>query len=109
MKSMTYKGYSARVEFDPEDEIFVGRLAGVKDVVGFHADAAADLKTAFHEAVDDYIDTCAKMGKEPQKSFSGNMMFRVDPEIHYRAAVAADMAGKSLNEWGQDVLSKALG
>jgi predicted HicB family RNase H-like nuclease len=55
-----YKGYSARVEFDDEDEIFVGRIAGINDVVGFHADTVEDLKAAFHEAVDDYLATCAR-------------------------------------------------
>lgn len=60
MNTMNYKGYFARVEFDPEDMLFVGYLAGINDVVGFHADNVADLKSAFQEAVDDYIDTCAK-------------------------------------------------
>ncbi|BCH28345.1 hypothetical protein MesoLjLc_02750 [Mesorhizobium sp. L-8-10] len=58
MKSMVYKGYAARTEFDAEDEIFTGRIAGILDVVGFHADNVADLIAAFHEAVDDYLETC---------------------------------------------------
>lgn len=49
MKALTYKGYAARIEFDPEDELFVGRIAGSRDVVGFHAESVADLKEAFHE------------------------------------------------------------
>lgn len=67
------------------------------------------LRTAFREAVDDYIETCAKVGKEPQKPYSGKMMFRVSPEIHRRAAQAAELAGKSLNEWAGEVLAKAAG
>lgn len=57
---MSYKGYFARVEYDAQDEIFFGRLAGITDGVGFHADTVSDLKAAFHEAVDDYVETCAK-------------------------------------------------
>ena len=104
---MNYKGYSARIEFDAEDEIFFGRLANVSDVVGFHADSVSYLKQAFHEAVDDYIETCRKLGKAPQKPYSGKMMFRVNPEVHARAAKAAELAGKSLNQWAEELLDKA--
>jgi len=108
MKALSYKGYSVRVEFDGDDEIFVGRIAGIQDVVGFHAETVADLKTAFHEAVDDYIETCRKIGKDPQKTLSGNLMLRVSPEIHSKAAEAAELAGMSLNEWGQEAIAKAI-
>lgn len=107
MNTMSYKGYAARIEFDAADEIFFGKLAGIADGVGFHADTVARLKTAFHEAVDDYIETCAKLGKEPQKSYSGKMMFRVDPDVHAQAAKAAELSGKSLNQWAAEVLAKA--
>lgn len=106
---MSYKGYSARVEYDDEDGIFTGRIAGIRDGVGFHADSVAELREAFHDAVEDYIETCARIGKEPQKAFSGQMMFRVNPELHRRAAVAAELAGKSLNQWAEEVLSRAAG
>ena len=52
---MSFKGYLARVEFDAEDELFVGHIANIDDVIGFHADSVAGLKSAFHEAVDDYL------------------------------------------------------
>jgi predicted HicB family RNase H-like nuclease len=104
---MSYKGYSARVEYDDEDGIFVGRIAGIRDGVGFHADSVAELREAFHDAVEDYLETCASIDKEPQKAFSGQMMFRVNPELHRRAAIAAELAGKSLNQWAEDVLNRA--
>lgn len=104
---MSYKGYSARVEYDDEDGIFVGRIAGIRDGVGFHADSVAELREAFHDAVEDYLETCASIGKEPQKAFSGQMMFRVNPDLHRRAAIAAELAGKSLNQWGEEVLNRA--
>jgi predicted HicB family RNase H-like nuclease len=104
---MTYKGYRARIEYDGDDEIFFGKLAGIRDGIGFHADTVAELKTAFHEAVDDYVETCAKAGKEPQKPFSGKVMFRIDPETHRQAALAAELAGVSLNQWAEQVIEKA--
>lgn len=107
MNTMTYNGYSARIDFDEADEIFVGRIAGIDDIVGFHADTVTALKTAFHDAVDDYVATCAKLGKEPQTSYSGKMMFRMKPETHRKAALAAELSGKSLNQWAEDVFEKA--
>lgn len=104
---MTYKGYTARIEFDDDDGIFFGRVAGIRDGVGFHADTVDGLRAAFREAVDDYLETCAKLGKEPQKAFSGQMMFRVNPEVHRKAALAAELAGKSLNQWAEEVLERA--
>lgn len=107
MNKLTHKGFTARVEFDEDDEIFVGRIAGINDIVSFHADSVADLKAAFHEAVDDYIATCAKVGKKPEKSYSGQIMVRVDPAVHARAALAAEIAGKSLASWTEEKLSEA--
>lgn len=109
MNTMTHKGYSARIEYDDQDEIFFGKIAGIRDGVSFHGETVAELKAAFHEAVDDYVETCRKIGKEPLKPYSGNLMLRVDPEIHSRVALAAELAGKSLNQWGEEVLAKAAG
>ncbi|MBB4576537.1 type II toxin-antitoxin system HicB family antitoxin [Rhizobium lentis] len=107
MNTMTYNGYHARIEFDAEDDVFFGRIAGISDVIGFHGDSVAELKKAFHEAVDDYLETCRKIGKEPQRPYSGKMMFRVAPEVHRRAALAAELSGKSLNQWAEEVLEQA--
>ena len=107
INTMSYKGYSARIEYDDDDGIFTGRVAGIRDGVGFHADTVASLREAFHEAVEDYLETCATIGKKPQKTFSGQVMFRINPEVHRRAALAAELSGKSLNQWAEEVLDRA--
>ena len=107
--TMTYRNYAARIEYDDEDGLFFGRIAGIQDGVGFHADSVDGLREAFQEAVDDYLETCAKIGKDPQKPYSGRVMFRVNPEVHRRAALAAELSGKSLNQWAEDVLDRAAG
>ena len=107
MNVMAYRGYAARVELDAQDRIFVGHLAGIRDVVGFHGTSVDELEAAFHEAVDDYVAACEKLGRPPEKPFSGRVMFRIDPEVHARAALAAQLAGMSLNQWGEQALRKA--
>lgn len=105
---MTYKGYSARVEYDDEDGILFGQIAGIRDGVGFHADNVGALKDAFHEAVDDYIETRRKTGKTPQKPYSGKVMLRLSPELHAKLALTAELQGKSINQLGEEVLKGAL-
>ena len=101
---MSYKGYSARVEYDDQDGIFFGQVAGVRDGVGFHAYTVEDLRVAFREAVDDYIETCAKVGKSPERTFSGNVPLRVSAELHAKLALRAELTGKSLNQVGEEAL-----
>lgn len=107
MNMMSYKGYRARVEYSEEDESFVGHISGIRDIVGFHADTVKGLRAAFEQAVDDYLATCERLGRAPQRSFSGRLMLRISPDLHARAAMLAEASGKSLNQWAADVLSRA--
>ena len=50
MNLMSYKGYTARIEYDNEDHIFTGRIAGIRDVVGFHGSSVDELEQAFKMA-----------------------------------------------------------
>lgn len=108
MNTMTYKGYAARIEYSDEDQCFIGHIAGIKDIVGFHGDSVAELRTAFEEAVEDYLLTCEKLKREPQKPYSGRLMLRVSPEIHAAVAVAAQVSGKSINQWASETFARAV-
>ncbi len=104
--SMSYKGYAARIEFSAEDDCFVGHIAGIQDVIGFHAESVSELKQAFQESVDDYIATCEAIKKTPQKPYSGKLMLRIPPEIHAAVATAAQLSGKSINQWATETLGR---
>lgn len=106
---LTYRNYSAAVEFDAEDGLFFGRIAGIRDGVSFHADSVPALVAAFNEAVDDYLETCAKLGKSPERPYSGKLMLRIDPALHARSARAAELAGISLNQWAERAIQSAAG
>ena len=58
---MTYKGYAAQIEYSDEDACFIGHIAGIADVIGFHADKVQDLRDAFGAAVDDYLAAREKL------------------------------------------------
>lgn len=108
MNTMTYKDFAARVEYSEEDGCFVGHIAGIRDVIGFHGETVAELRAAFEEAVDDYMATCKKLGQAPNKPYSGQFRLRLAPELHARAAMVAETRGKSLNTWVSDVIEKSL-
>ena len=107
MSSMTYKGYSARVEYDARDDIFVGRVLGVRDIISFHARSVSALHEAFRLALEDYLADCAEQGIAPEKPASGKVMLRIRPEVHAAATIAAQSAGKSLNQWADEVFERA--
>ncbi|QGG11537.1 toxin-antitoxin system HicB family antitoxin [Enterobacter cancerogenus] len=107
MNTMTYKGYAAKIDYSDEDLCFVGHVAGIRDVIGFHADNVAALRKAFEEAVDDYLAYCAEQGREPLRSASGKISLRISPEVHSAISIAAEVSGKSVNQWISDTLTKA--
>lgn len=107
--SLTYKGYAARIEFSADDECFVGKVAGINDIVGFHGESVQALKDAFENAVDDYLETCLLVVKSPQKPYSGKLMLRLTPEIHASVTLAAELSGMSINQWATKALNEQAG
>lgn len=108
MNTMTHKGFAARVEYSEDDGCFIGHIAGIRDMIGFHGESVADLRAAFEEAVDDYLKTCKKIGQEPNRPYSGQFRLRLEPELHARAAMVAEARGKSLNAWVSDAIEKSI-
>ncbi|WP_060510387.1 type II toxin-antitoxin system HicB family antitoxin [Pseudomonas sp. NBRC 111124] len=107
MSCMRYKGYAARIEYDERDDIFVGRVLGMRDIISFHASSVPELHEAFREALEDYLADCEEQGIAPEKPASGKVMLRIRPEVHAAASVAARAAGKSLNQWADEVFEQA--
>jgi len=107
MNMMKYKGYVSRIEFDEEDRVFVGRLVGIDDIVCFHGSTVDELETAFHESVEHYLEVSARTNRKAQKPYSGNLMLRINPDIHAAVATASQVQGKSINQWAAEVLNKA--
>lgn len=105
MKIMTYKGYQASITFKAEDNVFIGRLARINDRILFERESVHELKTTFENAVDDYITTCTERGKVSQKPYSDKMMLRINPQLHARTAMAAELAGISLTKWVEKAMT----
>ena len=61
---LAYKGYFAPVEFDAEQHVLTGMVAGIRDAIVFEGSTAEEVEQCFHDAVDDYLEFCAEKGKE---------------------------------------------
>lgn len=110
MSSMNYRGYTARIEFSETDGVFWGKVLGLpaNTSISFEGKTVAQLTQDFRNAIDFYIEDCAKSGKQPIKPASGKLMLRVAPEVHSAALIAAQASGVSLNQWAAKVLQQAV-
>jgi predicted HicB family RNase H-like nuclease len=75
--TMSYKGYTARIEYSAEDQCLKGHMAGIRDIIGFHGESVNELRQSFEEAVNDYLYTCEKVGKAPQQPYSCNLILQI--------------------------------
>ncbi len=105
---LKYKNYTGMVEYDAEGKIFTGEVLGLRDVITFEGRTPEELEESFRQAVDFYLELCARDGVEPQKPFSGRFNLRIDPELHRQIAERAALAGESLNGWVAEVLENAV-
>ncbi|MFH0788928.1 MAG: type II toxin-antitoxin system HicB family antitoxin [Pseudomonadota bacterium] len=105
---MEYKGYIGQVEFDNEAEIFHGEVINTRDVITFQGKTVDEIKTAFQESVEDYLEYCAKLGQQPEKPFTGKFMLRIPPDLHRKIYVTAKQSGESINAWIKEQLEQRL-
>ena len=104
---MQYKDYLGRIEFNEEANIFHGEVINIRDVITFQGKSVEELRKAFEESVEDYLDFCAKRNEEPDKPFSGRFTIHLSPEQHRKIILAAEKAGKKVDSWVVDVLIKS--
>lgn len=105
---MKYNGFFATVHYSADDELLFGKIEGIEDLVTFEGDNIRDLKIAFHEAVDDYVEICNAHDKPLFKSYKGSFNVRLSKELHRQANEAALTRGISLNQFVQTALEHEI-
>lgn len=94
-----YKGYYGSVEFSSDDDVFFGKVIGINDLVTFEAQSTKGIRKAFSEAVDDYLETCKRLRKQPDKTYKGTFNVRVPVDLHKQAAISAFSNNLTLNQF----------
>lgn len=105
---LQYKDYYASVHFSSEDEVFHGKVLGINDLITFEGSSVKELKKAFQEAVEDYLETCMEIGKEPNKTYKGTFNVRIPANLHKDAALFAALNNVSLNDFIKTAIDFAL-
>ncbi|MHB1154449.1 MAG: type II toxin-antitoxin system HicB family antitoxin [Eubacteriales bacterium] len=95
---LKYKGYITKIEYSHEDGVLFGKIEGIGDLVNFESESAGTIETAFHKAVDDYLEYCSEVGKEPEKLYKGSFNIRIDSDLHKQIAMLAVKNKESLNQ-----------
>jgi len=98
-KHLEYKGYLGSVEFSLDDNLLFGKLLFINDLISYSAETVAELNDAFKHAVNDYLETCAELGDQPDLPFKGSLGIRLTPELHRECALSAIKEDLSINEW----------
>ena len=101
---MEYKSYMAKVEFDEKANIFHGEVINTRDVITFQGTEVSELRKAFEDSIEDYLEFCEQRGESPDRPFSGNFMVRIPPELHREITVLSRKAKTSLNAFVQSTL-----
>ena len=105
---LKYKGYAGYVEFDDDAGILHGEVLDTKDVITFQGETVEELRKAFRDSIDDYLEFCAERNEKPEKPFSGKFVVRLPSELHHRAHIKAIEQGKSLNQLVVESLEKVI-
>jgi len=109
MKNMiAYKGYYGSARYSDEDQTFHGKIEFIRSLVTYEGTDVGSLRTAFEEAVDDYLKLCEQEGKEPDRPFKGSFNIRTGTDLHRRAVLFAKSKGTNLNSIVTDALEMYL-
>jgi len=103
---LEYKGYYTTIEFDAETLKLRGTIEGINDFVDFESNNPEEIEQEFHVAVDDYLDFCKEVGKEPEKKYKGTFNIRIQPDLHKKIAVLAYKNGESLNTTVEEAIRR---
>jgi predicted HicB family RNase H-like nuclease len=103
MDILKYKGYEGTAELDMTRGVCRGKILLINDLVTYESSAISELQREFEAAVDDYIETCSALGREPQIALKGQFNVRVTPKLHRDLSIRAVHDGVSLN----DVVNRA--
>jgi len=71
--------------------ILHGEVIDTRDVITFQGKSVDELRQAFRDSVDEYLKVCAERNREPDKSFSGRVVLRMEPDFHRAAVTAAQV------------------
>lgn len=97
---MVYKGYWAKIKYSDEDGCFCGAIEGLENAsISFEGESVEELRKDFEDAIDSYLETCKESNWKPEKQYKGSFNVRIEPELHKKATMFAEVFNMSLNQF----------
>ena len=103
---LEYKGYWAEIQYSAEDRCLFGKIEAINDLVSFGCENAEEIEKVFHDAVDGYLEDCARHGKNPDKAYKGVFNIRCSPSMHRALATYAIQQSTTLNQVVADAFAE---
>ena len=66
MDVMEYKRYTGSIEFSAEDNVYFGKVIGIRSLISYEGENKEQLFEGFKESVDDYLTLCEENGIMPE-------------------------------------------
>ena len=104
MNIMTLDGYSAKIEYDADLDLFRGEILGLSGGADFYGKNPQELREEFQISLSVFLDVCKEKSIEPRRNYSGKFNLRIPPDLHEKLAIVAQAEGKSINSLAHEAL-----
>ena len=108
MNMMTLDGFSAKIEYDADLDVFRGEILGLSGGADFYGKNPKELRAEFKKSLQVFLDVCQEKGIEPRRNYSGKFNLRISPDLHEKLAIVAQAEGKSINTLAQEALQQRV-
>ncbi len=106
MNIMELDSYRAKIEYDPEIDMFRGEILGLNGGADFYGRSPSELRKEFKKSLHTFLEVCKEKGISPEKEYSGKFNLRIPPNLHSKIADRATAEDKSINQWVSEVLEQ---
>jgi len=107
MNIMTLNGYKAKIEYDPEIDMFRGEILNLNGGADFYGKNPDELREEFNNSLEVFLDVCKEKGISPTKN-AGNFNLKIPLDLQSKIAKQARIEGTNVNQWITNKISQIL-
>ncbi|MCF6283414.1 MAG: type II toxin-antitoxin system HicB family antitoxin [Candidatus Polarisedimenticolaceae bacterium] len=108
MNIMENESFKAKIEYDPDIDMFRGEILGLNGGADFYGKNPTELRREFKKSLETFLEVCEETGINPKKEYSGKFNLRIPPKLHSEIAAIATSEEKSINQWVSETLEHTL-
>ena len=105
---MEYKNFYASINYEEETSTFWGRIEFIEDIITFESDSLEGLKKEFKKVVEEHLEECKILNKDPYKPYKGSLNVRIEPLLHQKATLFSKQFNMSLNQFVEKAIREQI-